>query len=290
MKQLTWILLVSALAYPLLAQQPLKIHRVGLSAEQAEILSHMSIVYLDDGQGGQTKTVRVEGVNLQVVNGMGTTESANGLGNVIIGYQELGNEAEADVRSGSHYMVVGRRHSYTEFGGILAGESNASFGSYGSVPGGRRNRAIGPWTSVLGGGHNRATVQGAVVVGGNFNWSGSDSTVVVGGSGNQAAPAGSGGAGNKAVVVGGFNNSSKGQGSVVVGGRYNETTANYSAILAGTNNTCLGDPGGGGSFCAIVGGENNSTAMTTAATVSGGLSRSAVGAHDWVAGGLVQDQ
>ena len=28
----------------------------GLTAEQQEILGHMSIVYLDDGAGGQTKT------------------------------------------------------------------------------------------------------------------------------------------------------------------------------------------------------------------------------------------
>jgi hypothetical protein len=290
MKYFPWFLVATALAFPLYGQQTLQFKLVGLTLEQQEILGHMSIVYLDDGQGGQAKAIRIEGVNVQVVNGAGSTETSNGLGNVIVGYQELGNEVEADVRTGSHYLVVGRRHSYSEFGGVLVGESNSSFGSYGSVSGGRRNRAIGPWTSVVGGGHNLATSQGAVVVGGDFNWSAADSTVVVGGSGNQAAPAGSGGAGNKSVVLGGFNNSSLGQGSVIVGGRYNQTTANYSAILAGTNNICMGDAGGGGSYCAIVGGEGNTTATTTAATVSGGLNRSASGPHDWVAGGLFQDQ
>jgi hypothetical protein len=43
-----------------------------VTAEQAEILSHMSIVHLDDGQGGTAKTIRVSDINVQVVNGMGT--------------------------------------------------------------------------------------------------------------------------------------------------------------------------------------------------------------------------
>lgn len=261
----------------------------GLTPEQAEILSHMSIVYLDDGQGGQSKTIRMTGVNVQVVNGAGATETTNGLGNLVVGYQELGNEVADDIRTGSHYIVTGRRNSYTGFGGFLGGESNTSSGAYGSVTGGRRNEASGPWSSVNGGGHNRAGATNSVVCGGSFNYSGSDSTVVVGGEGNQALPAGGGGAGNKAVVVGGYDNRSMGQGSVVVGGRYNETTANYSAMLAGASNSCVGDPQGGGSYCAIVGGEGNSTSNVTAATISGGQARSASGPHDWVAGSLFED-
>jgi hypothetical protein len=270
------------------AQQPQQFLRI--TPEQSEILSHMSIVYLDDGQGGQVKTIRFTGANVQVVNGLGSTESTNGVGNLIVGYQELGNEVDPDDRRGSHYVVVGRRHNYTGFGGVVVGESNRSYAAYASISGGRRNEADGAWSSVAGGGFNRASAGQSVVVGGAYNWSGSDSTVVVGGEGNWAIPAGGGGAGNKAVVVGGYDNRSKGQGSVIVGGRYNETTANYSAMLAGANNTCVGDASGGGSYCAIVGGENNSTANVTAATVSGGLGRSAIGDDDWVAGSLFEDQ
>jgi hypothetical protein len=260
-----------------------------LTPEQAEILSHMSIVYLDDGVGGLAKTIRIEGVNVQVVNGLGSTETTNGLGNVIVGYQEPGNEVSADTRTGSHYVVVGRRHNYSGFGGVVAGESNDASGDYAVSVGGRRNQASGNWSAVSGGAHNHASGQNAVVAGGSFNWSGSDSTVVVGGEGNHAIPAGAGGAGNKAVVVGGYDNRSKGQGSVVVGGRWNETTANYSAILAGASNVCLGDSLGNGSYCVVVGGEGNSTAATTAATVSGGQNRTAVGPHDWAAGSLYED-
>ena len=263
--------------------------RMASPGDIAEFFNYVSFVDLDDGQGGTARTLRFEGINVQIVNGMSSTETANGVGNLIVGYQELGNEVEPDARTGSHYVVVGRRHNYTAYGGLIAGESNSGSGSYACAPGGRRNRAQGSWSSVCGGGYNSATGQGAVVLGGDYNWSGSDGTVVVGGSGNHAIPAGGGGAGNKAVVVGGFDNRSKGQGSVIVGGRYNETTANYSAILAGTSNTCFGDSQGGGSFCAIVGGEGNSTATTTAATVSGGLNRSASGEHDWAAGSLYEN-
>ncbi len=44
-----------------------------LTAEQAEILGHQSIVYLDDGQGGTVKTLRISGINVQLVNGLGAT-------------------------------------------------------------------------------------------------------------------------------------------------------------------------------------------------------------------------
>ena len=67
----------------------------GLTPEQEEILSLMSIEFLDDGQGGTAKTFRLTGVNLQVVNGLGATNgipgdpestfgTVNGLGNLIV--------------------------------------------------------------------------------------------------------------------------------------------------------------------------------------------------------------
>ena len=39
---------------------------LGLTAEEKEMLSHMSIEYLDDGQGGQNKTIRFSGVDVQI--------------------------------------------------------------------------------------------------------------------------------------------------------------------------------------------------------------------------------
>jgi len=260
-----------------------------LTDEQADILSQMSIVQLDDGLGGLMKTIRFTGVNVQVVNGMGATESTNGSGNLIVGYQELGNGIDPDDRTGSHYLIVGRRNNYTSYGGVLVGEQNIGQGRYGSIYGGRRNRASGPWSTILGGGQNHASGQEAIVVGGVYNFSAGQSSVVVGGGGNKAVSPGGGGTANGAVVLGGNNNTARAQNSVIVGGQNNDTTANNSAILAGTNNECFGDSQGGGSYCAIVGGDGNFTSNVDAATVSGGLNRSALGANDWVGGSLFED-
>ena len=101
-----------------------------LTPEQAEILSHQSIVYLDDGQGGTVKTLRISRINVQVVNGLDATNGypadpdsidtldtrTNGLGNLIVGYNELGTPGE-DNRTGSHNLVVGHGNSYSSFGG-----------------------------------------------------------------------------------------------------------------------------------------------------------------------------
>jgi hypothetical protein len=276
-------------SYALASMQQESPSKIGLSPEQRDILDHISVVYLDDGTGNQVKTLRFTGVNVQIVNGLGSTETTNGAGNLIVGYQEVGNEVEADLRTGSHNFVGGRSNNYTAFGGLVLGESNRIHGPYCSVGGGRLNGATASWSSVGGGAHNTATAFGAVVTGGSFNWAGADCAVVVGGEGNRAIPPGHAGAGAKAVVVGGYDNSSRGQGSVIVGGRYNDTTANYSAILAGAGNTCIGDPQGGGSYCSISGGEGNSTSNVMAAAVGGGMNRSAAGAYDWVGGNLRQD-
>ena len=92
-----------------------------LSPEQEEILSHMSIVELPvDAFGNSVRTIRFSGVNVQVVNGTGTTDGpGNGLGNLVVGYQELREDDENDetddrnLRSGSHNLVVGKANNYS---------------------------------------------------------------------------------------------------------------------------------------------------------------------------------
>ncbi len=74
----------------------------GLTQEQQEILGYFSIVQLPDGQGNTLTTIRVSDVNVQIVNGLGATNGnpndpanldptqifSNGLGNLIVGYDE----------------------------------------------------------------------------------------------------------------------------------------------------------------------------------------------------------
>ena len=151
----------------------------GLTAEQAEILSHLSIEYLDDGAGGTNKSIRFSEVNLQVVSGLGATNghpsdpnltsgltATNGLGNLIIGYDE-NNGTLAKV--GSHNLVVGSYSTYESFGGAVLGANNSIQGPYCVVSGGIANTAKGLHCSVTGGSENLADGVGASVTGGALN-------------------------------------------------------------------------------------------------------------------------
>ena len=99
----------------------------------------------------------ISGANLHVVSGSGHTNSApNGLGNVIIGYDETraGNGA-VNTRTGSHNLILGAGNNFSSYGGLVAGYGNAISGIYATVTGGRGNAASGQFTSV-GGGQNFA--------------------------------------------------------------------------------------------------------------------------------------
>ncbi len=78
--------------------------------------------------------VYITGANLHIVNGAGKTDLTNGLGNVIVGYNELRADG-SDNRIGSHNLVVGRENNFTGFGSLLAGFHNSSTGG-GSITGG----------------------------------------------------------------------------------------------------------------------------------------------------------
>src|SRR5262245_41212234 len=71
--------------------------RLRSTCKSSEIALPLSIE--DAGQ-----TVRVTGADLQIVNGTGTTASANGTGNLIVGYNDFDPDEPAD-RTGSHNLV-----------------------------------------------------------------------------------------------------------------------------------------------------------------------------------------
>ena len=100
-------------------------------------------------------TAIFSGVNVQVVNGAGSTNSINGLGNLIVGYdaaRSIGSD-----KTGSHNLVIGDQHNYNRFGGLVAGRNNAITGDWASVSGGKFNTASGDWASVSGGFANTAS-------------------------------------------------------------------------------------------------------------------------------------
>ena len=231
-----------------------------LTEEQSEILRHMSIVHLEDGNGGTVKTIRISGVNLQIVNGLGATNgnseqpdasdpeitSTNGVGNLIVGYQEFRTrDDDSNERVGSHNVIVGRGHNHSSFGGLAVGLDNTISGLYATVSAGARNTASGLHSTVSGGVSNTAS--------GDFS----------------------------TVSAGGFNTAS-GQVSAVSGGVRNTAIGEGSSISAGFGNTAMG------SNSSVSGGDENMAGGSLSA-VSGGAGVIAEGELDWRAGELFQD-
>jgi hypothetical protein len=124
------------------------------------ILRHVKVVTTPDG----LKEVVITGANLHIVNGLGSTsctdeggneipDCPNGLGNLIVGYNEPRNDPESpDVRTGSHNVMVGQRHNFSRFGGVVGGDLNTISGDFASVSAGDGNEANGERSSVSGGG------------------------------------------------------------------------------------------------------------------------------------------
>ena len=181
-----------------------------------------------------TNDIVITSANLHVRNGVGQTDLANGLGNIIIGYNEDYQGGAPKERSGSHMLVIGKDHEYTQYGGVVVGYRNTATSPYASVSGGYNNVANGLHATVSGGASNIASGENAVVSGGNGNIASGVAATVSGGYGNTAsgvwAP----------TVSGGSLNTASGQESTVSGGNGNEASGSYSSISGGQNNTTSG--------------------------------------------------
>ena len=129
-------------------------------------------------------TTLFSGTNVQVVNGMGRSFRINGLGNLIVGYNEV-TGTFGDERGGSHNIVVGEFHDYLSHGGLVAGVLNRIAGPRASVIGGQENTASGPLSSVTGGTNNTASGFYASVTGGSRNTASHNHSAVSGGLSNS---------------------------------------------------------------------------------------------------------
>ncbi len=105
---------------------------------------------------------------------------------------------------------MGIDHTYSSYGGLVAGSGNIISGPFASVSGGRGNSASGPSASVSGGFLNGASGQEASVSGGAFNSASGASASVSGGRQNIAS-------GVAASVSGGISNTAS-EGSASVSG------------------------------------------------------------------------
>jgi hypothetical protein len=188
----------------------------------------------------------VTGANLHVVNGADTTDSVNGFGNIIIGYNEARVIANTlpNVRTGSHMLVVGSQLNYSQFGGIVAGFRNATSGPYSSVTGGFFNLAGGSYSSVTGGEGNWASGQYSSITGGSSSGASGQWSSVTGGYGHAAA-------GQYSSVTGGISARAYGELSSVTGGAGNSALGQYSSVTGGQQNTASGQSS------SVTGGQSN---------------------------------
>jgi hypothetical protein len=173
------------------------------------------------------------GANIHIVSGSGSTydnSNSTGLGNLIIGYDEdpslaFGNPLEPGDRSGSHNLVIGPLHRFTQasLGGFVAGQANLIANVGASVTGGEVNTASGFLASVTGGVGNTASGDLASVTGGGSNTASGLFASVLGGGTNIAS-------GGGASVTGGAFNTASGPNTVVLGGQ--NVTDNKDSSIA----------------------------------------------------------
>jgi len=178
-----------------------------LSSQVASLKATLNGVTRAKQHGVETLTI--SGENVQIVNGSGDETASNGLGNLILGYND---NPDALDRTGSHNLVVGDDNGYTSYGGIVAGYGNLISGIYASASGGFGNSATGDYSSVSGGTDNNASGEWATVIGGD----------------NNSA------SGVESSVTGGVLNTASGIGSSILGG-YDGTVATNNCTSIPTN-------------------------------------------------------
>lgn len=144
----------------------------------------------------------VSGANFHINNGSGLTGIVNGVGNLVIGYDEeqtsfddFCSNGELDdepacldanetwgisQKTGSHNIVVGSRHSYTQHSGIVAGFNNSLTGSESVMLGGTINLNRGFRSTIVGGSFNEAGDFFSNIFGGSENTAFGFGTTIVG--------------------------------------------------------------------------------------------------------------
>jgi hypothetical protein len=177
-----------------------------MAGELAALQATLSKVsYSPSGPNG-FPTLTIAGANLQIVSGSGKTDgTTNGLGNLIMGYDE-----SSGTQTGSHNIVLGLGQTFTSYGGLIGGFDNNLSGPFSDVFG-AGNTVSGQNASVTGGESNKALAEGASVMGGTSNTAANTGSSVGGGSGGTAS-------GVNSTVSGGFHNTASAANSAILGG------------------------------------------------------------------------
>ena len=131
--------------------------------------------------------VLLTGVNVHIRSSSGKThdgKSLMGLGNLVIGFNEEPSSPKYNPqidRRGSHNLIIGEKHRYSSYGGLVAGSRNTIRKPGASVIAGTSNTANGDYASVTGGSGNVASGSAASVSGGQNNVVDGQSSSVSGG-------------------------------------------------------------------------------------------------------------
>ncbi len=257
-----------------------------------------------DDTTGSTDTYFI-GTNVHILNGLRATNGrpdnpgdvsgdgtiVNGLGNLIIGYNETpsrlghGEASSTALRTGSHNLIVGAGHDYTSYGGIVVGYINQIYKPGACISGGTLNKAKGPFSSVSGGQHNQAEGMYAAISGGESNVADGSSSSISGGTSNYAN-------GQFSSVSGGWANQATGESSSNSGGAHNRAAGANAAISGGDGNLAAGTASSvsGGAFNtaagdeSIINGGTFNSASGLLATIGGGRGLFAIHDYQWSAG------
>jgi hypothetical protein len=161
--------------------------------------------------GVKAPNVTFHGVNVHIVNDSGSTAQINGLGNLIIGYDEVGpTPLSTGERNGSHNLVMGSLNKFNawSFSGIVNGQGNLIGAQECVVLTGTGNQCTGNFSPIK-------SAFGVIVGGNNNTIFNSQDSVVVGGVSNYISSIGD-------VILGGNNNTNGGLYSTILGGEFNQ--------------------------------------------------------------------
>jgi FtsZ-binding cell division protein ZapB len=195
-----------------------------LTQTVGELQNKLSRVSYDATGLNGRPTLTLAGANLQIVNGQGTTDTVNGLGNLFVGYDE-----GAGSQTGSHNIILGTHQTFSSYGGIAGGGNNTLSGP-GSVVFGGANTASGSRSAVTGGSSNVASGPVSWIGGAQNSDATAQNASVSGGANNTASRA-------FASISGGSNNIASGFASSVSGGGLNDAIGDNSSILGGRDIT-----------------------------------------------------
>jgi hypothetical protein len=199
-----------------------------LQADVAELQTLLADVTRDTDAQGNDRLL-LTGMNLQVVNGTGTTVGVpNGEGNVIVGYN---TDDGGDTKTGSHSFIAGDAHTYTNNSTVVAGFDHTVEDDNSAAVGGTANTVTGRQAFIGGGLGNEATGDRSFIGAGMNNDASASDSFIGSGTFNSAD-------GGEGFVAGGSMNSASGPRSFATG--HGTTASGEASFVSGIDNTASG--------------------------------------------------